>query len=378
MSQKRYNQEFKQTVARLYRSGTPVSQLSSEYGVSEVTIYKWIKQFSPIEGEQELTLADVEAIQKENLRLKQEIEIPKKGYDHIREKIDEQELIDLITEESEHHPIQMMCRVLKMPKSTYYESFHKKPNRYHVANEKLLKRIQAIHKESKGRYGAPKIYEMLKKEGYTGSINRVQRLMKRAGIKSCIAKKFRPTPTQKPVEERENVLNQDFTTTTINEKWVADITYIHTLRDGWCYLASVLDLHTKKVVGYKFSRKMTTEIVLEALQNAIQDQKPDPSLIVHTDLGTQYTSEAFQKLLKKHEMVPSFSRKGCPYDNACIESFHAILKKEEVYLTKYESFETARIALFQFIEGWYNRKRIHGSIGYLTPDEYEKMCRIAA
>ena len=176
----------------------------------------------------------------------------------------------------------------------------------------------------------------------------------------------------------ENVLNQDFTTTTINEKWVADITYVHTLRDGWCYLASVLDLHTKKVVGYKFSRTMTTEIVLEALQNAIQDQKPDPGLIVHTDLGTQYTSEAFQKLLKKHEMVPSFSRKGCPYDNACIESFHAILKKEEVYLTKYESFETARIALFQFIEGWYNRKRIHGSIGYLTPDEYEKMCRIAA
>src|SRR5690625_2926920 len=110
--------------------------------------------------------------------------------------------------------------------------------------------------------------------------------------------KFRPTPTQKPVEERENVLNQDFTTTTINEKWVADITYVHTLRDGWCYLASVLDLHTKKVVGYKFSRSMTTEIVLEALQNAIQDQKPDPGLIVHTDLGTQYTSEAFQKLLK--------------------------------------------------------------------------------
>ncbi|WAA12114.1 IS3 family transposase [Fervidibacillus halotolerans] len=378
MSQKRYNQEFKQTVVELYRSGTPVSQLSSEYGVSEVTIYKWIKQLSPIEGEQELTLADVEAIQRENLRLKQEIEIPKKGYDHIREKIDEQELIDLIIEESEHHPIQTMCRVLKMPKSTYYQSFHKKPNRYHVANEQLLERIRAIHKESKGRYGAPKIFEILKKEGYTGSINRVQRLMKRAGIKSCIIKKFRPTPTRKPVEERENVLNQNFTTTTINEKWVADITYIHTLRDGWCYLASVLDLHTKKVVGYKFSRKMTTEIVLEALQNAIQDQKPDAGLIVHTDLGTQYTSEAFQELLKKHEMISSFSRKGCPYDNACIESFHAILKKEEVYLTKYESFEAARIALFQFIEGWYNRKRIHGSIGYLTPDEYEKMFRIAA
>lgn len=125
-------------------------------------------------------------------------------------------------------------------------------------------------------------------------------------------KKYRPASTQKSVDERENVLKQDFTTKTINEKWVADITYIHTLRNGWCYLASVLDLHTKKVVGYKFSRTMTTEIVLEALKNAINDQQPDPGLIVHTDLGTQYTSEAFQELLKKHKMIPSFSRKGCP------------------------------------------------------------------
>ncbi|HLV42751.1 MAG TPA: IS3 family transposase [Brumimicrobium sp.] len=378
MSRKRYNQEFKQTVVELYRSGTPVSQLSSEYGVSEVTIYKWIKQLSPIKGTQELTVSDVDAIQKENLRLKQEIENLKKGYDHIREKIDEQELIDFITEESEHHPIQMMCRVLKLPRSTYYDSFHKKPNSYHIANEVLLDRIKVIHNESKGRYGAPKIHEILQKEGYSCSIKRVQRLMRQAGIQSCIVKKYRPASTREPVKERENVLEQDFTTTTINEKWVADITYIHTLRDGWCYLASVLDLHTKKVVGYKFSRTMTTEIVLEALQNAIEDQQPGPGLIVHTDLGTQYTSEAFQELLKKYDMIPSFSRKGCPYDNACIESFHATLKKEEVYLTKYESFETARIALFQFIEGWYNRKRIHGSIGYLTPDEYEKMCRSAA
>lgn len=272
----------------------------------------------------------------------------------------------------------MMCGVLMMPKSTYYQSFHKKPNSYHVANEELLECIKALHKESKGRYGAPKIYAQLQKEGYQGSLKRVQRLMKQAGIQSSITKKYRPMPTQKPVEELENVLEQDFTTTTINEKWVADITYIHTLRDGWCYLASVLDLHTKKVVGYKFSRTMTTEIVLDALENAVQSQNPGPGLIIHTDLGTQYTSEVFQEQLQKHEMIPSFSRKGCPYDNACIESFHATLKKEEVYRTKYESFEIARMALFQYIEGWYNRKRIHGSIGFVTPDEYEKMCREAA
>jgi len=265
-----------------------------------------------------------------------------------------------------------------MPKSTYYQSFHKKPNSYHVENEQLLERIRVIHQDSNGRYGAPKIFAILQKEGYKGSINRIQRIMKNAGIQSNITKKYRPTPTQKPVEERENIIEQDFTTTTINEKWVADITYIHTIRHGWCYLASVLDLHTKKVIGYKFSRKMTTEIVLEALENAVQAQQPGPGLIVHTDLGTQYTSDAFQERLKKYEMIPSFSRKGCPYDNACIESFHATLKKEEVYRTQYDSFETARIALFKYIEGWYNRKRIHGSIGYLTPDEFERMCRAVA
>ncbi|WP_164489635.1 integrase core domain-containing protein, partial [Rummeliibacillus sp. TYF005] len=119
-------------------------------------------------------------------------------------------------------------------------------------------------------------------------------------------------------------------------------------------------------------------IVLEAMENAIQAQNPGPGVIVHTDLGTQYTSEAFQEQLKKYEMIPSYSRKGCPYDNACIESFHATLKKEEVYRKRYSTFENARIALFQYIEGWYNRKRIHSGIGYHTPDEYEKICRLSA
>lgn len=272
-----------------------------------------------------------------------------------------------------------MCRVLNLPRSTYYDSFHKQPNSYHVANEQLLKRIREIHLESKGRYGAPKITRILEKVGYSCSVNRVQRLMNQAGIRSIVTKKYRPTSTNKqPVEARENVLEQDFTTEKMNEKWVADITYIHTLRDGWCYLASVLDLHTKKIIGYKFSRTMTTDLVLDALDHAVLYQQPGKGVIVHTDLGTQYTSEAFQARLAHYEMVPSFSRKGCPYDNACIESYHAILKKEEVYQSRYENYEIAKLALFQYIEGWYNRKRIHSSIGYLTPDEYEQLCRSVA
>lgn len=155
-----------------------------------------------------------------------------------------------------------MCRVLKMPKSTYYQSFHKKPNSYLVANEKLLERIRTIHQESGEIYGAPKIFEVLKKEGYTGSIQRIQLLMKKEGIRSNITKKYKPASSSQPVEERENVLEQDFTTTNMNEKWVADITYIHTVRHAWCYLTSVLDLHTKRVVGHKFSRNMTQILCL--------------------------------------------------------------------------------------------------------------------
>ena len=287
-------------------------------------------------------------------------------------------MIDHIEKESEHQPVQLMCRVLKVPKSTYYQSFHKQPNSYHVANEKLLARIREIHADSDGRYGAPKIFALLKQEGYTGSIDRIQRIMKHAGIRSNIVKKYKPASSSAPVEERENVLNQDFKTEAINEKWVGDITYIHTVQDGWCYLASVQDLHTKKIVGYKFGRRMTVDLVLDALENAVQAQQPAPGLILHTDLGTQSTSEDFRKKLEQHGITPSYSRKGCPYDNACMESFHATLKKEEVYRTRYANFEAARMALFRYIEGWYNRKRIHGSIGYLSPDTFEKLCRAAA
>lgn len=271
-----------------------------------------------------------------------------------------------------------MCKVLNVPRSTYYQSFvHTESNRDRE-NKQLTEEIKQIHQESKGRYGAPKIHQSLLKKGLRPSLKRVQRLMKKEGIRSIIVTKFRPQSSKGTVVERTNHLEQNFTTTTINQKWVADITYINTLRDGWCYLASVLDLHSKKIVGYSFSRSMTTELVLQALHNAVSTQDPESGLILHTDLGTQYTSEAFENAVKALGIKQSFSRKGCPYDNACIESFHAILKKEEVHQVRYLDYETARIALFRYIEGWYNRKRIHGQLGYRTPQEVENQVRMSA
>jgi len=264
-----------------------------------------------------------------------------------------------------------MCEVLDMPRSTYYQSLMKIESARDRENRLLLEQIQLIHTESKGRYGAPKIHFLLLKAGFSVSLKRVQRIMRKAEIYSITIKKFRPQSNRKPIEARENVLQQDFSTSKLNEKWVADITYIHTLRDGWCYLATVLDLYSKKIIGYSFSRSMTTELVLQALDNAVSVQQPKPGLILHTDLGSQYTSEDFSQALKEQKIIPSFSRKGCPYDNACIESFHAILKKEEVHHVTYLNFESANAALFQFIEGWYNRRRIHGQLNFQTPQEVE-------
>jgi putative transposase len=264
-----------------------------------------------------------------------------------------------------------MCTVLQFPRSTYYQSLQKTESFRDRENKELTKKIRQIHLDSKERYGAPKIHHVLLQTGYQLSLKRVQRLMKQANIRSITKKKYRPYSSKQKVVQLKNLLKRDFSTTTINEKWVADITYIHTLRDGWCYLASVLDLHSKKIVGYSFSRSMTTELIIQAFTNAYDAQKPAEGLLLHSDLGSQYTSEQFMNFVQSVGVMQSFSQKGCPYDNACIESFHAILKKEEVNHIQYIDYSSAKLAIFQFIEGWYNRKRIHSSLGYKTPQAIE-------
>src|SRR5690625_3386803 len=200
-----------------------------------------------------------------------------------------------------------MCEILDVPRSTYYQSLNKTVSNRERENNELTKKIIEIHNESKKRYGAPKIHHLLVEKGHQVSIKRVQRLMKKAHIRSITVKKFRPTQSKETVVERENILEQDFSTETINEKWVGDITYIHTLRDGWCYLASVMDLHTKKIVGYSLSRTMTTDLITKALENAYHTQKPDDRLVFHSDLGTQYTSDEFRQTIETFNITHSFS-----------------------------------------------------------------------
>lgn len=282
-------------------------------------------------------------------------------------------MINVITNE---YPVMCVCEALSVPRSSFYLFQKPKESPRAIENRIIKEHILRIHMESKRRYGAPKIHEKMKSEAILEiipSLKRIQRLMKNMGLFAVVIKRYKPKNSKANNDELPNLLKQDFSTSSLNHKWVADITYIHTLQHGWCYLASVLDLHSHKIVGYQFSKRMDESLVIKALEKAMFRQGFPQNVVIHTDRGSQYLSKNYIATIDKYGAKRSYSAKGNPYDNAVIESFHAILKKEEVYRNIYRSYDEASSALFEFIESWYNNKRIHGSIGYLTPNEFEKL-----
>ncbi|MET2033344.1 MULTISPECIES: IS3 family transposase [Enterococcus] len=369
--QKRYDENFKKMVVELHQSGQSVEQLASEYGIASQTIYRWIKLYAK-NSETGMSEAEMIALKKELAKMKEENANLKKGLDHIRSKVDQTEVIGFIEENSDAHSVKNMCAVLDLPRSSYYERINRKPSNHHIETKRLDTLITTIYWEAKGRYGAPKIWQKLRQDGEMISLKRVQKRMKALGLRSITVKKWRPVKVEKDDTQRKNLLKQDFTTTGLNQKWVTDITYIHTKLDGWCYLSTIQDLHTKKIIGWTFGKQMTTDLVMDTLTNALLNQASGSGLILHSDQGSQYTSKIYEEKLESLGIAHSFSRKGCPYDNAGIESFHASIKKEEVYPQEYRDYNEAHRSLFQYIEGFYNRSRIHSSIGYLTPNQMEQ------
>ena len=196
-------------------------------------------------------------------------------------------------------------------------------------------------------------------------------MLKFLGLSSIIVKKFNHAGNSKTDNTKEypNILEQDFFAEKPSQKWVGDITYIYTKETGWTYLAIVIDLFALKVVGWSYGLNMTDNLVIDAFNKAIINRKLNKEGIFHSDRGSQYTSNDFENLLAELELKHSYSKKGYPYDNASMESFNAILKKEEVNVNKYETFNEAKLAIFKFIESWYNNQRIHSTIGYITPNE---------
>lgn len=264
--------------------------------------------------------------------------------------------------------------MLQIPRSEYYYHKTANPNIYKENNKILDKKILEKYYASKCRYGSPKIKKELEKEGIVVSQKRIARRMKVLGIRSIVVKKYNPGASKKKVDDtnKPNILAQEFKAEELREKLVSDITYIYTQETGWTYLAIVMDLYSLAVIGYSYGVKMDADLVIKAISNARAKGKFKENAIFHSDLGSQYTSDKVEKYLKELNLRHSYSKKGYPYDNASMESFNAILKKEEVNLHEYKTFEEAKMVIFEFIESWYNRKRIHSSIGYRVPYELEE------
>jgi putative transposase len=265
-----------------------------------------------------------------------------------------------------------MCLILKVKRSTYYQWLVRPESCRKKEDVILSQKIKVIHENSYRTYGQRRIKVQLQKDGITCCQKRVKRLMDENGIFSKHKVKFKSTTNSNhnfPIAP--NILNQDFSTDAPNEKWVGDITYIPT-DEGWLYLAAIEDLFTKKVTGWAFSNRMTKELTISAINQAITREHPKGGIIFHSDRGSQYAAYAYQNLLKKNNILQSMSRKGNCFDNACAESFFATLKKDIVSGEKFKTREHAKIKIIEYIETFYNCKRIHSSISDMSPIEFEK------
>jgi putative transposase len=270
------------------------------------------------------------------------------------------------------YPIDTMCRVLCASRSAYYAWRKGRVSPRLVRRQQLLLEIKKIFTQSRGTYGSPRITRELRKKGIVVNENTVAEIMKENGIQAKQRKKFKATTdSNHTLPVAKNRLKRKFTTSKPNQVWVSDITYLRT-DEGWLYLATFIDLFSRKVVGWSMSERMTADLVVNAFRMATFRQKRQAPKVVHSDRGSQYASEAFRKELKAHGCKRSMSRKGDCWDNAVAESFFGTLKTELVHHEKYKTREQARLSIFDYIETFYNKLRIHSYLNYLSPEEFEK------
>lgn len=275
--------------------------------------------------------------------------------------------------EKANYPVALMCRVLEVSRSGFYASKAKvRPTPGESADAELVDEIKRIHDASRGTYGRPRVLAQLQRDGHEVGKGRVARLMKQNGIKGRVRRKYRSTTDsnhQKPIAP--NLLNREFMAETPDSAWCADITQFATA-SGWVYVAVVLDLATRLVVGWSMATHMRTELVESALANALSWRAPAATLIHHSDRGSQYASDTYQGLLERHGITSSMSRKGNCWDNAAMESFFGTLKQEWVHHHWWRGLLDARAGVHDYIDVFYNRQRLHSSLGYRTPEEVDR------
>jgi len=269
-------------------------------------------------------------------------------------------------------PVNVICGVLGVTRSGFFAWLKREVSERHRRRQELAEKIKATHEENRGVYGSPRIFEALRADGVKVCCNTVAKVMREEGICAKVKRKFVPRTTDSGHDQpvAANVLDRQFEAELPDQKWAADITYVDT-DEGWLYVAGVIDLCSRKIVGWAMADHLRTDLVSDALQMALARRDPKEGLLHHSDRGVQYASEDYQKVLAEHGIEVSMSNKGDCWDNAVMESFWGTLKTELVYQEHYATREEAKASIFEYIEVFYNRKRLHSSLGYVSPEMFE-------
>ena len=284
----------------------------------------------------------------------------------------------MIEAEKANFPIKLMCQVLKVSRSAWYAWRDRPESERKQSDRQMIEKIRKVHQESRGTYGSPRITTDLREQGEIINRKRVARLMHENGIVGSPEPKWRvTTESNHNMPIAPNLLSRNFTADAPDQVWVGDITYIWTYR-GWSYLATVIDLFSRRIVGWALEDNMRSGLVEKALNMAIKQRNVEPGLIFHSDRGSQYAGKDYQKLLQVYGIIPSMSRKGDCWDNAVAESFFATIKRELINRAVWINQKNLRMAVYEYIEVFYNRKRRHSTNGNLCPAEYERIYFYAA
>ena len=277
-----------------------------------------------------------------------------------------------IKEKRKQYPLSLLCEVLQVSSSGYHKWLKRKLSIRAIENQRILGMINYHYSRSKRTYGLPRIYAAIRTQGLKVNKKRIARLMRENNVKAKTKRRFKVTTLQNSKAlASDNILKQNFSASSENKIWTGDITYLWTT-EGWLYIAVVMDIYSRKIVGWSLDSSLSAELVRKALTMAIVHRNPERGLVFHSDRGSQYASISFRTLLKNYGMIQSMSSKGNCYDNAVTESFFHTLKTELTYWNKYQTRDEAKKSIFEYIEIFYNRQRLHSALNYLSPVEFEE------
>lgn len=366
---KQYPSEFKKEVILLHKNGMTIKNIARKCNIAPSTVYRWLKSHPTGNSD----MPNYQKLSKQKERQDHIIEIIRLSgiIDDVPLR-DRLEMLELLYDQHKQYNVHELCEALNVARGTFYNHIFRRADRskYREEQQSLMLQVQQIFDDSQQRFGAEKIRNILAENDIHVGKKRIREIMQELGLES-VRQNAKKDYKKRQEYQRKNLLNRNFTASRQNEVWVSDITYFK-IKDYAVYFCAIIDLFSRKVVGYRVSKKSSTHLVTSAFRAAFQDRGTPSGLIFHSDRGSQYVSGAFCTFLKKHGVKQSFSKTGCPYDNAVAETFFATFKKEEAYRREYSSEADFRKSVETYVN-FYNNARTHQTLAYKTPSRFEEL-----